>query len=460
MTTPTPEIKPSFLNASGFTLLQYPDEPAGRFFKTDFDKFLVWCSNNNVSDVNLTTNEKVMVETSGRKMRATRREFSNVEVSEILAGLYGSDSIIGELNKGEDRDFAYDLKPDRDTRYRYRVNATGLVSRGMNGINVTLRTISSKPILLADLKLEEEIFRAMAPHQGMVAITGSTGSGKSTLLSSMLRHLVEEKDGNRKVLTYESPIEYVYDELEMPSSLVCQSEVPRNLPSFSAGTRNSLRRAPDIILVGEARDPETVAESITASMTGHALYTTVHSNDFSSTIPRMINLFPEGERNARAADLIQSLCLVVSQRLMKTPDGGRVALREFVVFTPQIREMLLGGNLDTLSLTAKNVLDEFGQSFLQDARRKFAEGRLSAEQLREEELRDDATRRDAQRSAKLGQAPSAQPVEFPLVSTTASIVNDDQPTTERATRAPAGVVKVPDPSAGGDHRLDSLGGGS
>lgn len=458
---PSPEEQPGFLQAKGLADLAYPNEPQGRFSKVDFDGLLIWCSENSVSDIHLMTNDKVVVELSGRMKRVTRREFSNTEVGDILSGIYGSDSILGELNRGQDRDFAYDLKPDRTRRYRFRVNATSILSRGQNGIQVTLRTISSKPIDLKLLNLEEEIFRAMAPAQGMVVVTGSTGSGKSTLLSSIMRYRLEQPDANLKLITYESPIEYVYDELDMPSSLACQSEVPRNLPTFSAGTRNSLRRAPKVILVGESRDAETMGEAIVASMTGHALYTTVHSNDVASTIRRMVSVFPEGERNARAADLITSLRLIVSQRLEKSPDGRRVALREFLVITPEIQEVLLSSKFDELSLTTKRLLDAHGQSFLKDAQKKFAEGRLSLEQLRAEEARDSASRRDAARQAKLGEGHAVGQgltgAEESVEATGGEQLPAPAQESSEASRRPAGVVEVKtEPSETEEDRLTRL----
>src|SRR3990167_3604701 len=140
---------------------------------------------------------------------------------------------------------------------------------GHDGLQITARTIPSDPPTLAEMELPKPILEAIAPEQGVVYITGATGSGKSTLLAAIIRDIAESIESHRKILTYEAPIEFVYDSVEKISSIVSQSEIPRHLPSFAAGVRNALRRKPRLILVGEARDPETISAVMEAAMTGH-----------------------------------------------------------------------------------------------------------------------------------------------------------------------------------------------
>ena len=142
------------------------------------------------------------------------------------------------------------------------------------------------------MNLPQTILDAIEPEQGVVYITGATGSGKSTLLASIIRDIAENAESHRKILTYESPIEFVYDTVEKTSSIVSQSEIPRHLPSFAAGVRNALRRKPRLILVGEARDPETISAVMEAAMTGHPVYTTLHSNGVAETMRRLVTTFP------------------------------------------------------------------------------------------------------------------------------------------------------------------------
>lgn len=353
-----------------------PNEPP-RMVGRDIDNLLVWATKTGASDITIKTGDQVFLEIHGRKCRVTRRRLTHSEVLDFVTHMFGAESPKAKLAGTEDVDFAYELKPDRTSRFRFRVNATPISVDGGQGVEITARTISSLPPSLESLRLESQIIASMSPRQGMVIVAGGTGSGKSTLLASIIRKLAEDPEGHRKILTYESPIEYVYDEVERPTTSIAQSEIGKHLKTFADGTRNALRRKPDIILLGEARDAETIGEAVTASMTGHCLYTTVHANGFPDTIRRMVNVFPEGEKNARAVDIISSLRLVIAQRLVPSTDGRRVALREFVVMTDAIVDEILEGGVNLITATCRRVLREHGRSFIQDAQEKLEEGRIN-----------------------------------------------------------------------------------
>lgn len=377
--------KASFLSASVIDgALLYPQEPSW-FTARDLEDFFSWASKVGASDITIQTNERIILEIYGKNYRVTNRSLTHAEVQDLLVGMYKNEGAKSILSGASDMDFAYQIKPSRDEVYRFRVNATAIQTDGSRGMQITARTIPDKPVPLSSLGLEEEIYQNMAPKQGMIIVTGATGSGKSTLLSSMIRELLEQPDGHRKFLTYESPIEYVYDGVDKPSSSMAQTDVPAHLPTFAHGTRNSLRRKPSVILVGEARDAETIGEAVTASMTGHLLYSTVHSNGFNDTIRRMVNVFPEAEKNGRAVDIVSALRVVISQRLVPSTDGKRVALREYVVFNDEIVDLILGGGLENLTTSCREVLRRYGRSFAQDARQKFKEGRISERVLKEVE---------------------------------------------------------------------------
>lgn len=376
----------SFLDAASISkdseLLYSNGVVDGRFYIKDLEPFFMWAVKNGASDITIQTNENIFLEIYGKKYRVTTRRITQNEISDFIVGMYESESAKAKLNSAEDLDFAYELKPDRNTKIRFRVNATSISSEGHTGLQITARTIPSIPVDIKHMNLEQEIFDNLYHKQGMIVVTGGTGSGKSTLLSSIIRFIAENPDANKKILTYESPIEFVYDEVEAPTTSIAQTEIGKHLKDFAAGTRNALRRKPDIILIGEARDAETIGEAVTASMTGHLLYTTVHSNGFADTIRRMVNVFPEGERNSKAVDIISSLKMVISQRLVPSLDGKRVALREFVVFNESIVDELLT-DLDNLTYSCRKVLKRYGRSFLQDAQSKFEEGKISQDLLNE-----------------------------------------------------------------------------
>lgn len=375
--SPSPEQEsPHFLSEVKEGELLYPDEPP-RFTKRDIEPFFVWAFEQGTSDITIQTAENIILEIHGKKRRVTRRKLTQAEIMDMVVALFESTSATGSLAGVTALDFAYVARPDRAGRYRFRVNATAMDHDGARGVQITARTITSKPPTFDDLNIEEEIRRAFDPDEGLILVTGATGSGKSTLLSAGIRGLVEDPDANLKVITYESPIEYVYDEIEKPTSVVSQHEIGKHLPSFVEAVRNALRRAPDIILLGEMRDAETIGEGITAAMTGHLVYSTVHSSGFADTIRRMVNAFPSGERNARAVDIISNLRMVISQRLVPATDGRRVALREYVVFNEEIVDLLLDGGLEQLTASCRKVLRTHGRSFLVDAREKLAAGRIS-----------------------------------------------------------------------------------
>lgn len=385
----------SFLKAGAIdsdAQLLFPNEPS-RFLPRDLERFFIWATEQGASDITFQTLEQVFLEIYGKKYRVTNRKISQSEMQEIVVGMYESESAKAKLNGIEDLDFAYEIKPERGIRIRFRVNATAISVEGNTGIQITARSIPSKPVEIKNMNLEKEIFENLYHKQGMIVVTGGTGSGKSTLLSSIIRYIAEDPNSHKKILTYESPIEFVYDEIEKPSTSISQSEIGKHLRDFASGTRNALRRKPDIILIGEARDAETIGEAVTASMTGHLLYTTVHSNGFADTIRRMVNVFPEGERNSKAVDIISSLKMVVSQRLVPSLDGKRVALREFVVFNDHIIDLLLE-DLDNLTYACRKVLKLYGRSFLLDAKDKYNEGKISEQLLKEFERSEKGTEKD------------------------------------------------------------------
>ncbi|MCS5708324.1 Dot/Icm type IV secretion system ATPase DotB [Candidatus Berkiella cookevillensis] len=352
-----------------------PDEPI-RFNAREMDRLLVHCTIKNASDITVQTDSKVLAEIHGRLYPVTQRVLSNTEVGEMINSIYGPNGT-AQLSSGKDVDTHYEVRPDRQTRYRFRINGTACQVEGRDGMQITMRTIPSDPPSLSTMNLEQIVIDNMAPMQGTVVVTGSTGSGKSTLLAAMLREIIGAPDANRKVLTYEAPIEFVYDSVEKISSIVSQSEIPKHLPSFAAGVRNALRRKPGLILVGEARDAETISAVIDAALTGHPVYTTLHSNGVADCVRRMISTFPAEERHGRAIDILETLRLCIWQKLVPTVDNKRVALREFLIFDEEVRDILVETDVDSLAAKTRILLKEKGQPMVMDAKRKFEEGRIS-----------------------------------------------------------------------------------
>lgn len=353
----------------------YPQEPS-RFEPKHIDDLLVWCYRKGTSDITVQTGSPIIAEVYGRIWKITRRELSNAEVSDLLNAIYGPNGTT-QIMRGQDIDTHYEVRPNRNERYRHRVNGTGCHVDGHEAIQITIRTIPSEPPALSRLELPQKIVDAIAPNEGVIYVTGATGSGKSTLLAAIIKELAEQPESHRKILTYEAPIEFVYDSLDTPTAIVSQSEIPRHLPTFAAGVRNALRRKPRLILVGEARDPETISAVLEAALTGHPVYTTLHSNGVAETIRRLVGSFPKEERIGRTIDIIETMRMVIWQRLAPSIDGKRVALREFLVFNEKIRDELLESDPEQITATTRRLVEKYGQSMQVDVERKYQEGLLS-----------------------------------------------------------------------------------
>lgn len=350
----------------------WPDEPP-RLREDQLDAMLMWCVQRRASDITLQTDRPVYIEVDGALYPATRRPLDAGDMAVILTKLYGTEAQ-AQLAGGRDLDLSYEIRTDRMTRTRFRVNATAILSRGRDAAQVTMRTLPNLPPSMTDLNIEPEIIEHWSPRQGMVLVTGPTGSGKTTLLAAGNRMLIERPEGCGKMLTYEAPIEYVYDLIDSPRSLVSQTEIPRHLPTFAAGVRNALRRKPNIILVGEVRDRETVSAAIEAGQTGHAVYATVHTTGVAATVRRLMSMFDSSERVERGFALMETMRLIVTQALVPKIGGGRVGIREWMPFDDVMREKLLGMSTEGWFNEIDAALPRLGRSMSESAQRAYDAG--------------------------------------------------------------------------------------
>jgi twitching motility protein PilT len=240
------------------------------------------------------------------------------------------------MNDGQRKSYEENLECDFSFAVpglaRFRVNAY-VQNRGAAAV---LRTIPSKVLSLEQLNAPK-IFKEIADQpRGIVLVTGPTGSGKSTTLAAMVDHKNETEYGH--ILTVEDPIEFVH---ESKKCLVNQREVGPHTKSFSNALRSALREDPDVILVGEMRDLETIRLALSGAETGHLVFGTLHTSSAAKTIDRIVDVFPAAEKEMVRAMLSESLKAVISQTLMKTKDGsGRVAAHEIMIGTPAIRNLI------------------------------------------------------------------------------------------------------------------------
>lgn len=350
----------------------WPDEPV-RFLEEHVDPFLLWCISKGSSDITIQSDRPIYNEISGKLYPGTYRPIDSAEMAAFLNRVYGPEAL-AKLASADDLDLSYEIRPDRYERHRFRVNITAILSKGRDAAQITMRVLPSEPPTFSQLSIEDDIVKNWAPRQGMIVVTGPTGSGKTTLLAAGIRHLLEGKHGCGKVLSYEAPIEYTYDAVTGPHSVIAQTEIPRHLPDFSRGVRNALRRKPEIIMVGEARDRETISAAIEAGQTGHTVYTTTHTTGVAATIRRMISTFDPDERTERAYALMETLRMVITQALVPKIGGGRLGVREWMVFDDRVREKLLDMDFNQWSPEIQRMIDQYGQTMEKSATQAFEDG--------------------------------------------------------------------------------------
>ena len=354
--------------------------PAAQSFPAErLDDFLVWAWELGASDVSFQTAEPVVIEVDGRCRDATGCAVGDVEIGQIVARIRGA-TAEGLLRSGKVIDCSYAVRVARGRDVRFRCNLISVeVAQGF-GINVTMRILPGVPRTLEELGIEDEIVRALEACAGLNLVTGVPGSGKSTLLAAGTRRLLEMGVG--RIQSYEAPIEFLFANVrKAPGAQMSSSEIPLHVESFAEGLRASLRRRPTAVVVGEARDRETVEAALAAGNFGIAVYSTTHTIGVANTIRRLLEEFREEERDERGGALIDMLHLVVTQVLLANPGGGRTAIREWLVFDAGLKDELLALPRRDWARRISEALRERGNGLALRAAGAAAEGRIGARDL-------------------------------------------------------------------------------
>ena len=322
------------------------DEDPPRISLEDFRALLMSCVMSGASDVTIQSDQQPRAEIHGRLYRTTRRPWGPSEVDQVLMEVYGGANARTEINGQRVLDFSYEVNLPDGSRQRFRCNAIGIFGRDGQSVEITMRALPSITPTLAGVSLSPEETAALSPRDGIVIIAGATGSGKSTTMAAITRSHLENQSRPVKIVDIQAPIEYTFRDvtnaLSGSPSVIGQSEVGRHIRAFSDGVHAALRRKPHIINVGEARDFETIQASIEASLTGHLVYTTTHAGSVPDAVRRLLSAFPASERESRAYDLVSALRFLMVQHLVPRADRpGRVPIREYVRFTPRLRERIL-----------------------------------------------------------------------------------------------------------------------
>ncbi|GLX77034.1 twitching motility protein PilT [Thalassotalea insulae] len=292
----------------------------------DITELLAFSVENNASDLHLSTGVPPLIRVDGDVRKLNIPAFDAKDVNALVYDIM-NDKQRKEYEENLEVDFSFEVP----NLARFRVNAFNQ-NRGPSAV---FRTIPSKVLSLDDLGCPD-IFRQISDKpRGLVLVTGPTGSGKSTTLAAMVDYINNHKHDH--ILTIEDPIEFVH---ENKQCLINQREVHRDTLSFNAALRSALREDPDVILVGEMRDLETIRLAMTAAETGHLVFGTLHTTSAPKTIDRIIDVFPAEEKSMVRSMLSESLQAVISQTLVKKIGGGRVAAHEIMIGVPAIRNLI------------------------------------------------------------------------------------------------------------------------
>lgn len=280
----------------------------------------------NASDLHLSAGVAPMIRVDGMIQALDAPALSSTELETMLAAVM-TPAQKQSLAHNLELDFALELAEIG----RFRVN----VFHQSRGIAAVLRTIPQTIPTLDALQVPAGLRQMATYQQGLILVTGATGSGKSTTLAALLDHI--NRHQRRHIITLEDPIEFVH----VPhQSLINQREMQRDSHSFQQALRSALREDPDVILVGELRDHETISLALTAAETGHLVLATLHTSSATKSINRLIDVFPSGEQNRVRSMLAESLQAVIAQTLLPRRGGGRVACHEILLATPAIRNLI------------------------------------------------------------------------------------------------------------------------
>ena len=323
----------------------------------DITELLAFSAKQGASDLHLSAGLPPMIRVDGDVRRINLPALDDKQVQALIYDI---------MNDKQRKDFEEFLETDFSFEVpgvaRFRVNAFNQ-NRGAGAV---FRTIPSKVLSMDDLGMGDVFRKITEVPRGLVLVTGPTGSGKSTTLAAMIDYLNSNK--HHHILTVEDPIEFVH---ESKKCLVNQREVHRDTLGFSHALRSALREDPDVILVGEMRELETIRLALTAAETGHLVFGTLHTTSAAKTIDRVVDVFPAEEKSMVRSMLSESLQAVISQTLLKKIGGGRVAAHEIMIGTPAIRNLIredkvaqmyssiqTGGSLgmQTLDMCLKNLL--------------------------------------------------------------------------------------------------------
>ena len=288
-------------------------------------------SNSKISDFHLRGGSNIACRIMGDIVIENNSKIENKDIDDLLKNNCSEEEIkIFETKK--ELDCAIILKS-----LRFRAN----FYKTLNGLAAVLRRVETEIPLMDSLGLPPVLFELIDAHRGLVLVTGPTGSGKSTTLAAIINQINESRQAN--IITIEDPVEFIHKDKK---SIVSQREVGKQTESFAKALKGALREDPDVILVGELRDLETIGMALTAAETGHLVFATLHTSGAPNTINRLIDVFPPEQQTQIKSQISESLKMVVTQKLFKKKDGsGRIAAFEVMVCNPAVKNLIREGKV-------------------------------------------------------------------------------------------------------------------
>lgn len=296
--------------------------------KDDFFKLVKSAVSNKVSDIHIRSFEKPCFRMKGDLIPVKVAEYSYDDIKELTKMLLGDKKENFDLDNMTEFDGSFAVEGVCRLRFNF--------VRYLGNIGLVLRIIENQIPTTKSLKLPEVINKIASANSGLILVTGATGSGKSSTLAAMINYINQNRA--QHILTLEDPVEFVHRPIK---SRVTQREIGSDSKDFETALRSALRQDPDVILIGEMRDAETISIALKAAETGHLVLGTVHTTDALNTVGRLISMFPSDEQDNARLRIADNLYSIVSQRLVKTVDGkGRIAAQEIMITSPGIKEAL------------------------------------------------------------------------------------------------------------------------
>ncbi len=325
----------------------------------------------NASDIHIRMDEAPCLRIRGELKSVNAKPLGQSELNDICSIVFNNQELTSKINHLQELDGSFEIPETCRLRYNY--------FKYNDKIGLILRIIKTSVPTIEELKLPQVINQICHQKRGLILVTGATGSGKSTTMASMINEI--NQNSSSHIITIEDPIEYIH---QQKKSRITQREIGKDTENFTSGLRSALRQDPDVLLIGELRDSETISTALKAAETGHLVLATVHTSNTISTITRIIAMFPHDEQQEIKKRLAENLYATIGQRMLRGVVKNSIVLAQEIMITgPGIKECIIGkedmSRIRNILSNSKNKDEVHGQSFDQHIMELYKDGRISKE---------------------------------------------------------------------------------